>query len=301
MWELDYEESWAPKNWCFWTVVLKTLESPLDCKEIQPVHPKGDQSWGFIGRTYIEAETPILWPPDAKSWLIGKNPDAGKYWGQEEGMTEDEMVGWHHWLDGHESEWTPGVGDGQGGLVCCSSWARRVGHDGVTEPNWMERMVIILTDYEAWVGSENLNPDTFSYTIKWLATLNLFKALSYLLIHVILTTNLRISQCVHYCSYSANGQRGPQQGTRTYQSLSGKVTEPALEPRAAHACKSLMGKAKNLLPIFLPKYPSTYVVNTMQRWANSPVTSKSCLLNVQLLKSRVSFLSLSNSLTIFLL
>ena len=125
MWELDYEESWAPKNWCFWTVVLKTLESPLDCKEIQPVHPKGDQSWGFIGRTYIEAETPILWPPDAKSWLIGKNPDAGKYWGQEEGMTEDEMVGWHHWLDGHESEWTPGVGDGQGGLACCDSWGRK--------------------------------------------------------------------------------------------------------------------------------------------------------------------------------
>ena len=95
MWELDCEESWAPKNWCFWTVVLeKTLESPLDCKEIQPVHPKKDQSWVFIGRTDDEAETPILWPPDAKSWLIGKDPDAGKDWGQEEkAMTEDEMVG----------------------------------------------------------------------------------------------------------------------------------------------------------------------------------------------------------------
>ena len=101
MWELDHKENWVPKNWCFWTVVLeKMLESPLDCKEIQPVHPKGDQSWVFIGRA--EAETPVLWPPDGKSWLIGKDPDAGKDWGQEEkGMTEDEMVGWHHRLNGH--------------------------------------------------------------------------------------------------------------------------------------------------------------------------------------------------------
>ena len=106
MWELDYKESWVPKNWCFWTMVLeKTLESPLDCKEIQPVHPKGDQSWVFIGRTDVEAETPILWPSDVKSWLIWKEPDAGKDWGQEEkGMTEDEMVGCHHWLDRHEFE-----------------------------------------------------------------------------------------------------------------------------------------------------------------------------------------------------
>ena len=104
MWELDCEESWAPKNWCFWTVVLeKTLESPLDWKEIQPVHPKGDQSWVFIGRTDVEAETPILWPPHAKSWLIGKDPDAGRDWGQEEkGTTEDRMAGWHHGLNGHE-------------------------------------------------------------------------------------------------------------------------------------------------------------------------------------------------------
>ena len=104
--ELDHKESWELKNWCFWTVVLeKTLESPLDCKEIQPVHPKGDQSWVFIGRTDVEAETPILWPPDAKKWLIWKDSDAGKDWGQEEkGTTEDEMVGWHHWLDGHEFE-----------------------------------------------------------------------------------------------------------------------------------------------------------------------------------------------------
>jgi len=103
MWELDYKESWTQKNWCFWTVVLKTLESPLDCKEIQPVHPKGDQSWVFFERTDVEAETPILWAPDAKGWLIWKDPDAGKDWGQEEkGITEDAMVGWHHQLNGHE-------------------------------------------------------------------------------------------------------------------------------------------------------------------------------------------------------
>ena len=107
MWELDYKESWAPKKWRFWTVLLeKTLESPLDCKEIQPVHPKGIQSWIFIGRADAEAETeaPILWPPDAKNWLIGKDPDAGQDWRQEKGLTEDEMAGWHQWLDGHEFE-----------------------------------------------------------------------------------------------------------------------------------------------------------------------------------------------------
>ena len=106
IWELDYKESWVPKNWCFWAVVLeKTFESPSDCKEIQPVHPKGDQSWVFIERIGVEAEIPILWTPDAKSWLIWKDTDAGKDWGQEKkGMTEDEMVGWHHWLNGHEFE-----------------------------------------------------------------------------------------------------------------------------------------------------------------------------------------------------
>ena len=106
MWELDCEESWALKNWCFWTVVLdKTLDSPLDFKEIQPVHPKGDQSWVFIGRNDVEAEIPVLWPPDAKSWLIWKDPDTGKKdWGQEKGMTEDEMVGWHHRFNGREFE-----------------------------------------------------------------------------------------------------------------------------------------------------------------------------------------------------
>ena len=127
MWELDCEEGWAPKNWCFWTVVLETtLASPLDFKEIQPIHPKGDQSWVFIGRTDAKAETPILWPPHVKSWLIEKDSIAGRDWGQEEkGTTEDEIAGWHHWLNGRESEWTLGVGDGQGGLACCDSWGRK--------------------------------------------------------------------------------------------------------------------------------------------------------------------------------
>ena len=139
MWELDCEESWAPKSWCFWTVVLeKTLGSPLDCKEIQPVHSKGDQSWVFIGRTDAKAETPILWLPHVKTWLIGKDSDAGRDWGQEEkGMTEDEMAGWHHGFDGCEFEWTPGVGDGQGGLACYSSWARKES-DTTEQLNWTE-------------------------------------------------------------------------------------------------------------------------------------------------------------------
>ena len=136
---LDYKESWVPKNWCFWTVVLeKTLESPLDGKEIQSVHLKGNKSWIFIGRSDAEAETPILWPLDVKNWLIWKDPDAGKDWGQEEkGMTEDERAGWRHGLDGRESEWTPGVGDAQGGLVCCNSWGRRES-DMTERLNWTD-------------------------------------------------------------------------------------------------------------------------------------------------------------------
>ena len=139
MWKLDYKESWVPKNWCFWTVVLeKTLKSPLDCKGIQPVYPKGGQSWVIIGRTDVEAETPILEPPDAKSWLIGKDPDARRDWGQEEkGMTEDKMVGWHHWLNVQGFGWTLGVGDGQGGLACWGSWGHKV-LDMTEWLNWTE-------------------------------------------------------------------------------------------------------------------------------------------------------------------
>ena len=136
MWELDHKESWVPKNWWFLTVVLeKTLESPLDCKEIQPVHLKREQSWVFIARTDVVDEAPILWPPDAKNWLIEKDPDAGTDWRQEKRMTEDEMIGWHHWLNGHGFGWTPGVGDGWGGLVCCSPWGRKE-LDWATELGW---------------------------------------------------------------------------------------------------------------------------------------------------------------------
>ena len=153
MWELDCEESWAPKNWCFWTMVLeKTLESPLDCKQIQPVHPKGDQSWVFIGRPDAEAESSILWPPDVKSWLIGKDPDAGRDWGQEEkGMTEDEMAGYHHGLHGCESEWTLGVGDGQGGLAFWDPWGHK--ESETTERlNWTELKMLLLSQLQSSWG-----------------------------------------------------------------------------------------------------------------------------------------------------
>ena len=127
MWELDLKEGWAPKNLCFQTVVLeKTIESPLDCKEIKPVNSKGNQSWIIIGRTDAKAKAPKLWPPDGKSWLIGKDPDAGKDWRQEEkGMTEDEMVGWHHWLKEHEFEPTLRDREGQGNLACGSPWGHK--------------------------------------------------------------------------------------------------------------------------------------------------------------------------------
>ena len=132
------KEGWAPKNWCFWTVVLeKTLDSPLDFKKIKPMHPKGNQSWIFIGRTDAEAETPILWPPNVKSWLILKDPDAGKDWRQEKRMTEDEMVGWHHWLGGHEFEQAPGVGDRQWRLVCYSPCGCKES-DRTEQLNWTE-------------------------------------------------------------------------------------------------------------------------------------------------------------------
>ena len=145
MLELDCEEGWAPKYWCFWTVVLeKTLESPLDCEEIQPAHSEEDQPWDFFGRNDANAETLVLWPLHAKSWLIGKDSDAGRDWGQEEkGTTEDEMTRWLHWLDGHDSEWTPGDDDGQGGLACCDSWGRK-GLDMTERLNWTELKVFLF-------------------------------------------------------------------------------------------------------------------------------------------------------------
>ena len=150
MWKFDYKESVVLKNWCFWAVVLeKTLESPLDWKEIQPVHPKGDQS-------FVEAETPILWPHDGKNWLIGKDPDAGKDWRQEEkGMTEEEMVGWHHWLNGHEIEQALGIGDGQGSLACYSSWGHKES-DTTEWLNWTEaNFVGLMNKLNLWTYSQN--------------------------------------------------------------------------------------------------------------------------------------------------
>ena len=156
MWELDHKEGWAPKNWCFWTVVLeKTLESLLDCQEIQPVHPKGNQSWIFTGRTDAEAETLILWPPNVMSRLIGKDLDAGKDWGQEvKGITEAETVGWHHQLNGHESEQTLGDGDVQGSRACYSPW-------GCKALNTIE-----------WLNKNN----SYSYRNLWLSDVPLAQA-----------------------------------------------------------------------------------------------------------------------------
>ena len=132
--KLDHKEGWVPKNWCFWTVVLeKTLESPLDFKDIKPVNPKGNQSWIFMRRTDAEAEAPIFWPPDAKSRLIRKDPDTWKVWRQKKGMTEGDMVGWHHWLNEHEFEQAPGDGAGQGSLACCSPW----GHKESDTTEWL--------------------------------------------------------------------------------------------------------------------------------------------------------------------
>ena len=165
MWELDYKETWAPHKWCFWIVVFEeTLEIPLVCQEIQSVHPKGDQSWVFIGRTDFEAEIPILWPPDAKNWLIWKDPGAGKDWRKEEkGMTEDKMVGWHHRLNGHKFGQTPGVGYGQGSLACCSPWGHKES-DTTGRLNWTEKL-----DHSCIVGGN----------VKDTATLKKYLALSY--------------------------------------------------------------------------------------------------------------------------
>ena len=142
MWELDHKESWGPKDWCFWTVELeKALESSLHCKEIKTVNSEENQSWTFIGRIDAEAEAPIFWPPDAKSRLIEKDPNAGKDWRQKKEMTEDEMVGWHHWLNGHEFEQAPGDGEGQESLACYSPWDHRVRHNWVPE---QQKLIPIL-------------------------------------------------------------------------------------------------------------------------------------------------------------
>ena len=155
MWELDYKESWVPKNWCFWTVVLeKTLESPLDSNEIKPVNPKGNQSQIF-GRTDAEGETPIfghlIWRTDS----LGKDPDAGNNWRWEQkGMTEDEMIGWHHWLNGYESEQAPGVGDGQGSLTCCSLWSCKESDNRATQLDWTETFFQLYVHQKVYI---NLN------------------------------------------------------------------------------------------------------------------------------------------------
>ena len=159
MWDLDHNESWVPKNLFFWTVVLeKTLESPLDGKEIKPVNFRGNQSWIFTGSTDDEAEAPILWPPDVMNWLLRNDPDAGKDWRQEEkGMAEDEMVGWQSQLDGHDFEQALGDGDGQGSLVCCRPWSHKepdmTEQLNWTEPNW----VTIMNTSVWWVLSHNLH------------------------------------------------------------------------------------------------------------------------------------------------
>ena len=157
MWELDCEETWEPKNWCFSTTVLeKTLENPLDCKEIQPVHSE-NQPWDFFVRNDAKAETPVVWPPHAKSWLIGKDSDAGRDWGQEEkGTTEDEMAGWHHWLHGHESQWALGVGDGQGGRACCDSWGCKES-DTTDQLNWLNFWDLVPDDLRWSWCSNNRN------------------------------------------------------------------------------------------------------------------------------------------------
>ena len=169
MWELDCEEGWAPKNWCFWTAVLeKTLESPLDCKEIQLVHSE-DQPCDFFGRNDAKAEAPVLWPPHAKSWLIGIDSDAGRDWGQEDkGTTEDEMAGWHHGLNGRESEWTVGVGDGQGGLACCDSRGRKES-DMTERLNWTELNICYLKSIIFTSGRQGLITSQFPriFSLLW--------------------------------------------------------------------------------------------------------------------------------------
>ena len=175
MWELDCEESWAPMNLCFWTVVLeKTLQSPFNSKEIKPVNPKVNQSWIFIERTDVEVEAPIIWPADAKNWLIGKDPDAGKDWRQEEKKTrEDEMVGCYHRLNEHEFKQAPGVGDGQGSLVCCGPWGckeldttERLKWTEYMQGSWLREWEICGLSSSMWAGP-SLHPSAFLLFLSW--------------------------------------------------------------------------------------------------------------------------------------
>ena len=183
MWELDCEESWALKNWCFWTVVLeKTLESLLDCKGIQPVHSEEDQPWDFFGRNDAKAETPVLWPPHVKGWLIGKDSDAGRDWGQEEkGSTEDEMAGWHHWLNGRESVWTKGRWwwTGRAGVLWFMG-SQTVGHDWATELNWTDHndshLLHLVISLGVLVLSEDWNWKILSTTMVGECVSNLRKS-----------------------------------------------------------------------------------------------------------------------------
>ena len=156
MWELDHKENWAPKNSCFWTVVLENPLQDLDCKEIKPVNPKGNKSWIFIGRTDAEAAASVLWPPDVKNCLVGKDPDSGKDWRREEkGLTEDEMVGWHHWFDGHDCERTPGVGDRQVSLACCSPWGLKES-DMTEQLSWTDSVMSVCRVVSFVFGREYL-------------------------------------------------------------------------------------------------------------------------------------------------
>ena len=184
MWELGHKEGWAPKSWCFQTVVLeKTPESPLHCKEIKPVSSKANQPWIFIGRTDAEAEAPIFWPPDVKSQLIGKDPDSGKDWRQEEkGTTEDKIVGWHHQLNGHEFEQAPGDGQGQGRLVCCSPWGHKESDrtEGLNNSNKYHIILFwkqVLLPMKVGVGFSDVFSQLYSFIKYWLNSYHLPKTI----------------------------------------------------------------------------------------------------------------------------
>ena len=272
MWELDYKESWAPKNWCFWTAVLeKMLESPLNCKEIKPVNPKGNPSWIFIGSIDAEAEVPILWPPDGKNWRTGTARDAGEDGRQEEkGTTEDEMVGWHHQLDGHKFEQASGVGDGQGILRCYSPWGRK-GSDSTERRNWAE-----LTENYAWqqlqatfkLGktSELCNYiEKFSVTGKCADIMNTKQSIPYketlicLIIWIILIVWIRkkISSFVSSVQFSRSVMSDSLQPHRLHHA---RPPCPTATPRA---CSNSCPLSQWCHPNISIKYYTTYLENLL--------------------------------------